>query len=834
MAASSQAPSVDLRALALLAQRLRDELADGNQRGNSLDGQLRQELALWTRGLPDIPLLSISLDPADTISQVLACCIMAAESGQLSVHDPGARASDSPVSPLTIIAARVSAPRSVLCCCPAFREMSDLLQAAKGQEKSNEATDWLLYGYETFLRHYDLGRRQSRGVYFTPRPIARYLVRSVNHLLERDFGITGGLCAHASNARTRRVQIVDPACGSGVFLLEALNQIAAGSGLAEERRLSGLPPADTMRASLTASDLEPVCCLVAQHVVAQALRQLNRPLPATILTANALDESSSVNTHLRQSIGRGDLLVLLGNPPYSNFGRRDGNRWMDRLLMSYKRGVRERKLNLQDDFIRFIRWGQHWIEQAGEGILAVVTNSTYLDGLTHRGMRHSLRSAFDEIYVLDLHGHRLRSNDVNGNDENVFGIQQGVALSICVRRDARGTNHTSYFPLHGARAGKLAYLEHHHVASTVWRQVDATCGQAFLPSHPAPNDAYARAPGLTDIFEQHISGIQTKNDGLWTALSRATLAERMKTHLEEGSDKATRYSSHFLQPLTVAPFDRRWVYYDGSLLGRARFSVMRHMTQKNLGFVFMRQSTNAGVYDHFLIVDTLVTDRVFFSAHGAPFLAPLYRYVDGKHVANVRSGVLADFAHHIGRQRLSPRTLLAYIYAITHSTRYRQHNHDALRTDFPRIPYPKDRRQFLQLVHCGRRLLGLHLLKWTPEEKYAPSVCENDSCIIKRPYPRFVCGDGQAGQLFLSDDHVIARVPVDAWHFSCGGYRVIERWLKQRRDVILRTEELRYLRHVIAALTATGETIQRIDAILRSKRYCDLPEAPGSADSIFG
>ena len=813
-AASSQAPSIDLRALALLAQRLRNELAGGDQDRNSLDRRFRQELAIWTRGLSAETLLSMSLDPADTISQVLACCIMAAEYGQLSAHDPRARAFGPPISPLVMIAARLSEPRSVLRYCPAFREMSGLLQAVREQGNSNEATDWLLYGYETFLRYYDLGRRQSRGVYFTPRPIAGYLVRSVNHLLERDFGIAGGLCAVASDAGTRRVQTVDPACGSGVFLLEVLNQIAAGSSSAEERPLSGLPLAATSRALLTASDLEPVCCLVAQHVVAQALRQLHEPLAATVLAANALDESSSVNANLRQSVDRGDLLVLLGNPPYSNFGRRGGNRWMDGLLMSYKRGVRERKLNLQDDFIRFIRWGQYWIEQAGDGILAVITNSTYLDGLTHRGMRHSLRSAFDEVYILDLHGHRLRSSDAKGSDENVFGIQQGVALSICVRRAARGVSRTSYSSLHGTRAEKLAYLEHHHVGSTVWQKVDAVCGQPFLPSQAAPNNAYARAPGLTDIFEHHISGIQTKNDGLWTALSRDILAERMRAHLEERRDKSARYSSHFLQPLMVAPFDRRWVYYDGSLIGRARSSVMRHMTQKNLGLVFMRQSTNAGVYDHFLVVDALVTDRVFFSAHGAPFLAPLYRYVDGKQVANIRSGALADFAQHIGRKRLSPRTLLAYIYAITHSTRYRQHNRGALRTDFPRIPYPKDRRQFLQLAHYGRRLIGLHLLRCITEE--ASPVGEGEPCIIKRPYPRFVCGDGQAGQLCLSDDHIIERVPVGVWNFSCGGYRVIERWLKQRRGVTLGTEELRYVRRLIAALSATGETIEHIDATLEA------------------
>ena len=210
--------------------------------------------------------------------------------------------------------------------------------------------------------------------------------------------------------------------------------------------------------------------------------------------------------------------------------------------------------------------------------------------------------------------------------------------------------------------------------------------------------------------------MQTKNDRLYTDFSREELAARMEAHLAGGD---VPYSPECIVPYMLAPFDVRWIYYEPRLLGRARHSVMRHMLRPNLGLVFMRQSTTPGEYNHFLAVRSLVSDRVFHSAHGAPFLAPLYLYDGPNRSANLRPEAVRRFAEawnlrfvHDGRgdmkKTFGPDDVFNYIYAVVHGTDYRRRFDAELRIGFPRVPILADRDKSRRLCELGGELVRLH------------------------------------------------------------------------------------------------------------------------------
>ena len=648
--------------------------------------------------------------------------------------------------------------------------------------------------FEMFHQAFDEGEKRRRGVYYTPRPIVSYITRSILQL-------TAGL--------DRPLHFLDPACGCCTFLAELARQISRDATTTYHH------------AAFSGWEVLP-----ASHHISKLL------LPAEL---DSLPGAPSVQLHLANPLLAGESLaplilgtdtvptfpIILGNPPYANFGRQNREEWILALLEDYKRGLKERKLNLNDDFIKFLRWGQYWIDRAGSGILALVTSNTYLRGLTHRRLRESLLESFDQLYLLDLHGSgNKREQTPEGDlDENVFPIKTGVAIGIFVKhpRLAKANKDVFLADLWGTRQQKFDLLERGSLATTDWERL-APYPPQFLfgePSISSPQVCSSRPAAskktfageyqdywsLTDIFRHFISGVQTKNDLVFVGFTRAEVAAKVRDWLVQQS-RGGDFNSDLLQPYLVAPFDRRWIYYDPQLLGRARYSVMRQMLRPNIGLVFMRQSTNAGEYNHFLAVDCLVSDRVFFSAHGTPYLAPLWLWDDDKQSDRERStqggqqtsNVHPDFANAVARvcgTELSPEQILAYLYGIVFAPAYRREFGAELRVDFPRVPLPSNRNEFQHYLELGQRLLELHL---SAGSEHTPANATND-----------------------------LPSPVSAGRFCIGGYPVLERWLKQRRKTSLTSAERDYLAH----LRMIADQTERLCEAEQTR--CEVPPAQASA-----
>ncbi|MDX1944913.1 MAG: type ISP restriction/modification enzyme [Pirellulaceae bacterium] len=571
----------------------------------------------------------------------------------------------------------------------------------------------------------DDSARRRRGVYFTPQPLVEFVVNRAVALAAKHFA-------------SEQAIMIDPACGYGAFLLTASRQWP------EARRLG--------------CEICPITWGVANLLLANEGG-------CDVRLVNPLLAGGDLRDAILGPPGKPLVPVIVGNPPWSNFGRQNGGAWIGRLLADYRRGLAERKSNLADDFIKFVRWGQHWIDQAGRGILAFVTPNTWLDGLTHRQMRASLLATFDDFFMLDLHGEADRADD-----ENVFGVRSGVAVTLlvkhgCAARQTTGRQVTRY-DLTGSRAGKLAAVEHlPDIAEWLPLRPVAPDWSLAIPTARRGNQGdreYDRFWPLDRIFRQYISGVQTKNDSVFVGFSREELTNQVQRWLAERA-RAAEFDAGHIQPYLVAPFDRRWVYYDPRLIGRARLPVMRHFLRPNLGLVFMRQATGSGEYDHFLAVDALASDRVFYSRRGAPFVAPLWLADHGD--ANFTAEFVATSEKGI-RRTCGPRPLFAYLYALGWCGEFRHRFADELRRGFPRLPVPTSAGAFEELAKLGEELIRWHI-------------------------------EGTHG------DIAIAETPIDK-ELRVGGYAVIERWQKVRAGRSQTTDDEQWLAalRVIARETA--------------------------------
>ena len=301
--------------------------------------------------------------------------------------------------------------------------------------KLYQEEDPYVYFYENFLASYDKKNRKAKGVYYTPIPVVKFIIESIDYLIRQNFNSDG--------LKGEDVKILDFATGTGTFLLEAFSKALENTDegmkqkLIKERLLKNFHGFEYLMAPYTIAHLK----------LSQYLKENGYPLNDNerlkIYLTDTLDNSKHEGISYFKKITKEgqeanqiklqeNLLVLMGNPPYSNYSsgeKKEGHKWIKNLLNDYKKGLNEKKINLDDDYIKFIRYAQWKIEEHGHGIIGIITNNSYLDGITHRIMRKSIVDTFDEIYILNLHGNKGRGEP----DENVFDVMAGVSIVLFIK-----------------------------------------------------------------------------------------------------------------------------------------------------------------------------------------------------------------------------------------------------------------------------------------------------------------------------------------------------------------------------------------------------------------
>jgi predicted helicase len=575
--------------------------------------------------------------------------------------------------------------------------------------KRTRQEDPVVHFYETFLSAYDPKMREMRGVYYTPEPVVSYIVRSVDYLLKKDFGLAEGL-ADATKLKVtsadgkhgleaHKVQILDPATGTGTFLHSVIDLIYESfqnnkgmwSSYVSEHLLPRLFGFELLMAPYTVAHMKLGLQLTEMGYDFKGKSRLGVYLTNTLGEVFEGPTLPFVQWLVEEADAAGNVknnapvMVIIGNPPYSGHSAnsswketREGRKeltFIGKLLQDYYKvdgvplGERNPKW-LQDDYVKFIRFAQWRIERTGYGILAFITNHGYLDNPTFRGMRQSLMQTFDDIYVLDLHGNAMKKEQApdGSKDENVFDIQQGVAIGLFVKRQNKAglsqlaTVHHAH--LYGPRevyqkvaqeqylvGGKYRWLTEHDITITEWRKLEPeTPFYLFVPQDIDLRTEYEQGWKLTDIFPVNNIGMQTHRDyfitdidvgGLYdriaafrgTALSDDDVRERFdlgswdfakaRTKLRANSN----WQADFVHCLW-RPFDTRFLYYSKDMIDRPRPQITEPLLQENRALLAMRQIALQEGCSHFLVANMPPIDRVFYSNKGAASVFPLYLYPD--------------------------------------------------------------------------------------------------------------------------------------------------------------------------------------------------------------
>ena len=557
------------------------------------------------------------------------------------------------------------------------------------------------------------------------------------------------------------------------------------------------------------------------------------------------------------------LLVILGNPPYTrhsaNPSRDNGNlTFIGELIEDYKQ-VDGQPLDedtskaLQDDYVKFIRWAQWRIDRNGEGIIGYIVNNNFLDAPTVRGMRQSLLDNFNAIYLLNLHGSNRRTEAVPEvqTDENVFDISQGVCILLCVKEsDNHAPSKVYYTDLWGSREEKYNTLSEIDVQSTEWCELQPTSPYHLLvPQATNYSDEYESGWKITDIFQVSSIGIVTARDKLtihWTAEEvRETVTDFVSLSVNEAREKynlrkdtqdwkvplaQTDLHNHpdaeqHIKPILYRPFDTRWTYYTGESRGfqcRPRPENMPHLLASNIALCVCR-IVKSPVWQHALITDK-ITENCYISntTSESGHVFPLYLYPNPEELGleterslNFKPAFLTAFSEALGLPQvtpfnlpegISPEEILAYIYAVLYSPRYRKRYYEFLKYDFPRIPLPQNVDQFRTLAGLGQRLMDWHLLKDVQVPVSHRFEGEGDGVVSQVQYSE--------GRVWINPSQYFTDVAVAVWEYEIGAYQVCEKWLKDRRGEVLRREDLRQYREILVAVAETLRVMAEIDGVL--------------------
>jgi predicted helicase len=699
-----------------------------------------------------------------------------------------------------------------------------------------QQTDPMIHFYEKFLTAYDSSLRKSRGVWYTPQPVVSFIVRSVDEILQQKFGLPMGLADSSKTKITvkkespkkeeitekievHKVQILDPATGTGNFLAETVSQIhekfrgqqGVWQSYVQEHlipRLNGFEILMTPYAMahiglawmLERTGHNPVGNQRFRIYLTNSLQE-HHPDTGSFFHQFLAREANEANRVKRDT----PVMVVMANPPY-NVSTQNKNDWIDGLIAEYKTGLNEKNIQpLSDDYIKFIRLGQHYIERVGYGVLAYISNNSFIDGLIHRQMRKKLLEVFDDIYILDLHGNAMKKETApdGGKDENVFDIRQGVSINIFIKTNRKATDSLAtvfHSDLYCKRTEKYDFLHNNTLQTLSWQELTFNDeNYFFVPKDFSQKEEYEKGFKVDELFQTNSSGVKTHDDS--NLVNFIPFAENNQLY-------------------AYRPFDTRYLDYDLKKVTRHRYDLMKHfILGENLGLVIVRQSRTDD-WSHVQITNNIIDNRLHYS-NGIPVLCPLYLYSGKDSIRNMSRSpnlapwIVAIISERLGlkyvhekiddKQTFAPIDILDYIYAVLHSPAYRERYKEFLKIDFPRVSYPADAKTFWKLVKVGEQLRRLHLMEEvTPQKGIANFPIADSNKVETLKY--IDC------KVYINDTQYFDNVPANVWNFYIGGYQPAQKWLKDRKGRTLSFDDIQHYQKIVAVLQETIITMGEIDA----------------------
>ena len=734
-------------------------------------------------------------------------------------------------------------------------------------------SDPFIFFYEDFLKHYDKAQREIRGVYYTPEPVVSFIVRSIEMILKDFFGIKDGFI-------NKDVTALDFATGTGTFFLHLLKH-----SIEQARKIVDKDTVNKVLNERILDNFYGFELLVAPYVVAHLKiseylkeqgykiedgKRLNIFLTNTL--SNKEPESFPFMPNLSKEgkeankIKNKDILIILGNPPYSGHSA-NVNEWIQNEMKLYYQidgkplGEKNPKW-LQDDYVKFLRFAQWKMDRVERGVVGVITNHSYLDNPTFRGMRQSLMNSFDDIYILDLHGNAKKKEKCpdGSKDENVFDIQQGVAITLFVKKDNKDSKcQVHHFDFYGMRQSKYDLLWEKDILKIKWNKTNPnTPHYLFKPRDERLLKKYNKGISLPEIFKLNSVGIVTARDeftikqspdDVWNTIQKFLKMsdEEARNHFNLGKDvrdwKVAFARKDLLDSgpdkeklikIAYRPFDYRYTYYTGHSRGflcMPRKDIMINMQEENLGLISVRQVAENN-FNHTFISNSIIESRMTLSNKGIAYIYPLYILSNGEDKmffgmvrepdvqfgsgTKTKSGLtktenftneFRDYITDKYKNFFNAEQILGYIYAILHSPTYRTKYVEFLKMDFPRIPFTDDEEMFKELSKIGRELIQHHLLKESSTEINCRIDGKTNFKVEKVSY--------ENGKVWINNDRYFDNVPQAIWDFYIGGYQVLDKWLKERKkhEITLTYQDIDHFIKVVNVLDFTIKTMERIDEL---------------------
>ena len=733
---------------------------------------------------------------------------------------------------------------------------TDLRKIMKNYGGSKHHHDPMIHFYEDFLAEYNPKLRKSKGVWYTPQPVVGFIVRAVDEILQKEFGLSEGLADYSMIEKTvvaeqsrdkrttdgmkhekrrfHRVQILDPATGTGTFLAEVVNQIydryredqGVWQQYVEDHLLPRLNGFEILMASYAVAHIKLDMLLGEtgyQHksdkrlhvYLTNSLEESNNE-PRTLFAQWLSREATEANVIKRDC----PVMVMIGNPPYSISSQNNG-KWITNLVADYKKDLNERNIQpLSDDYIKFIRLGQEYVEKNGEGILAYISNNSFIDGIIHRQMRKELMRAFDKIYILDLHGN-TRKKEVapdGSKDENVFDIMQGVSINIFCKNGtpSKDACKVYHYDLFGNRESKYDFLNCHDLKDIEWKELQPQkpC-YFFVYKDFSVKEEYEKGFKIDELMTINCIGVATGNDNYLINMSKEKLSSTIP---DVNPDLIMNYA--------YRPFDKRYIYYDTKLVQRARELVMKNMKKENISLLCTSQ--NRQLSSMYFSVSQDISDRHYLdSSSDSMSVFPLYIYMENmgqeERIVNFNKELYDKIAKGLNylpcyddnvlvdpisdyNGVLYPQDLFDYIYAVLHSPSYRERYKEFLKIDFPRIPYPTDWEKFRDLSELGEELRQLHLMENMPS-KLGVSFPVSGTLQVD-------CNRWENNRVYINSEQYFEGVPESAWNFYIGGYQPAQKWLKDRKGMTLSFEDVKHYKQIIYVLQQTERIMGEIDEII--------------------
>jgi hypothetical protein len=793
-------------------------------------------------------------------------------------------------------------------------EETDLPAILRDFGNRNPSEDPVIQFYEDFLKEYDPVMRIKRGVFYTPQPVVSYIVRSVHDLMQAEFGLEDGLASTATwgelaakNDKLKIpddvkpgemfVQILDPATGTATFLVEVIDVIHRTLNAKWDKgglkAMPKLPPTSFPRQPAAFGEYwnqyVPLALLPRLHgyelmMAPYAIAHMKIGLKlhetgyhfgteerARIYLTNALEpkvtqlpqigfdalahEAAAVNEIKWYK----RFTVVIGNPPYSGISS-NMSEHAQQLVDAYKivdgAALNERKLWLQDDYVKFIRNAQTIIENTNVGVLGYITNHGYLDNPTFRGMRQSLMKTFPRLRILDLHGNanKKEQSPDGSEDKNVFDIRQGVAICLAMHGGANiAIGHANIW---GSRESKYEWLAKHREADTKFQTL--TPDSPFYFFEPQNTDCraeYDQGWKITDIFPIHGVGAVMARDSMTVDFDADVLWQRVQDFISLPPEKArTKYelgddardwrvataqadveasgpNKKKICSILYRPFDSRFTYYTGNSRGFYASpcrKVMSNMVGGNNRGLALSRSIEIGRFEHVFCTNGIIGHHSV-SLKEVNYLCPLWLEPtddapksllkeDAERQPNLSPAFLRVLAKSFSLKQIgahglpdgvTPEDIFQYAYGVFHSPGYRNRYAEFLKIDFPRLPLTGKLELFRALASLGGELTTLHLLE-------SPKLAQPITEYLGGRSPEVEKISWSKNTVWLDKDQTIGfkGVREDVWNFHIGGYQVCEKWLKDRKGRTLSTEDREHYQRIVVALSETIRLMKEIDGVI--------------------